>query len=200
MKVIKIIVLVNLVFLLLVGCAGPRAFQGGQYDDPDNITLLDDKYNEADMKMMADKLVGSLMKEPWIKDSSKRVLMQVSQVSNRTHEHIDVKMLTDKIRTALIKTRKISFVAAELRKNVAEEYEYQQSGYMKKDTAKGPGGQIGADYMVFGDIGSHVQEMGKDKIVYYKVTLNVSNLSTNTIEWTDDVEIKKRFQKKRISM
>jgi len=196
----KIVCLYVLILFILLGCGGPRAFQGGAYEDPDKITLLDDKYNEADMQMMAEKLVKSLMQEQWINESGKKVIMQISQVSNRTQEHIDVKMLTDKIRTSLIKTGKISFIAAELRKNVAEEYEYQQSGYVKKDTAKGPGNQIGADFMVFGDIGSHVQEMGKHKIVYYKVTLSVSNLATNTIEWTDDVEIKKSFSKKKISM
>lgn len=199
MKALMSVICLSL-FLMINSCGGPRSFQEGAYEDPEKITLLDDKYNEADMQMMAEKLVKSMMMEPWIKNSRKKILMQISQVSNRTHEHIDVKMLTDKIRTTLIKTKKVSFIAAEMRKNVAEEYEYQQSGYVRKDTSKGPGQQIGADYMVFGDIGSHVQEMGKHKIVYYKVTLNANNLATNTIEWTDEVEIKKRFKKKKISM
>ena len=47
----------------------------------------------------------------------------IVQGKQLVYEHIDVKMLTDKIRTALIKTRKVSFIAAEMRKNVAEEYE-----------------------------------------------------------------------------
>ncbi len=181
--------------VLLLSCHVPRAYQQGQYEDPTKTTLLDDKFNEKDMQMMAEKLINSLMQEDFIKNSDKPVLMQVEEVSNRTHEHIDIKMLTDKIRTALIKTKKVSFVAKELRKAVAEEYDYQQSGYVKKETAKGPGKQLGADYLMFGDVGSHVQEMGKNKIVYYKLTLNVSDLATNTIVWTDEVEIKKSFKK-----
>jgi PBP1b-binding outer membrane lipoprotein LpoB len=42
--------------------------------------------------------------------------------------------------------------------------------------------------------------VGKDKTVYYKITLNMTNLSTGLISWTDHKQIRKIFRKKRVGL
>ena len=188
-------------FLVLASCSGNRAFTKGEYTDPDRVILLDDRYNESDMKMMADSLVDSLMKHPIIVDAKKIPVFQVEKVVNSTSEHIDMQSLTDKIRTALIKSGKVQFHDKDEREALSDEYDYQnKSGNVAKETAKEKGHQIGSDYIVSGDFSSNVQELGAKKVIFYKLTLKATDIKTGIITWTDEKEIKKLFKKRSYEM
>jgi uncharacterized protein (TIGR02722 family) len=182
---------------VLSGC-GPKAFTKGGYDDPNKVILLDDKFNENDMQLISNQLVDSLIKFDKIQNAATKPVIMVGRVRNRTSEHIDVKSLTDKIRTALIKSQKFRFSDKEARDELAEEYEYHAGKFVDQKTAKSAGKQVGVDFLITGDIASNVQEVGNDKVVYYKVTLNLNNLETNIIEWSDDKEVRKRYRKQSI--
>ncbi len=186
---------------LLSSCSSQRAFTKGEYTDPDRVILLDDRYNESDMKIMADSLVGSLLAHKIITDAKKAPVFQVENVSNSTSEHIDMQSLTDKIRTALIKSGKVQFHDKLQRGTLSEEYQYQaESGNVAKDTAKSKGYQVGSDYMLSGDFSSNVQEVGAKKVIYYKLTLNATDIRTGLIVWTDEKEIKKLYKKRSYAM
>lgn len=188
---------VLVVAFMQTGC-GPKAFTEGAYDDPNKVILLDDKFNENDMQLVANQLVNSVSQYVSQKNLSPSPVVMVGRVRNHTAEHIDVKSLTDKIRVALIQSGKFKFSDKEVREELAEEYEYEGSGAVEKKTAKEKGGQIGVDYLLTGDIASNVQEVGNDKVVYYKVTLNLNNLVTNIIEWSDNKEVRKIYRKKSV--
>lgn len=179
---------------------GPKAFTDGGYDDPNKVILLDDKFNENDMQLMSNQLVDSLVKFGKIQNATQPPVVMVGRVRNHTSEHIDVKSLTDKIRTAVIKTGKFQFSDKEARDEIAEEYEYQGGKFVDKKSAKGAGKQVGVDYLITGDLASNVQEVGNDKVVYYKVTMNLINLEKNIIEWSDDKEVRKRYKKQNVGM
>ena len=187
--------------LVITSCSGNRAFTKGEYTDPDRVILLDDRYNESDMKIMADALVDSLIKHPLIVNAKKAPVFQVEKVVNSTSEHIDMQSLTDKIRTALIKSGKVQFHDKGERDTLSEEYEYQnKSGNVSKETAKARGYQIGSDYMLSGDFSSNVQELGAKKVIYYKLTVKATDIKTGIITWTDEKEIKKLFKKRSYAM
>jgi len=196
----KVLILIISIFVL-ASCSGGRAFTKGEYTDPDRVILLDDRYNESDMKIMADALVDSLMKHPVITEAKKPPVFQVEKVVNATSEHIDMQSLTDKIRTALIKSGKVQFHDKGERETLSEEYEYQnKSGNVSKETAKEKGHQIGSDYIIGGDFSSNIQELGAKKVIYYKLTLKVTDIKTGIITWTDEKEIKKLFKKRSYAM
>lgn len=187
-----------LVAPLMVAC-GTKTFTKGKYADPNEVALLDDQFNENDMQLLSNKLAESLIEYEKIKSAKDRPVIMVGQVKNRTSEHVDIKMLTDRVRTALIKTGRFSFASKEARSELAEEYEYQSSDFVDQETSVKKGGQLGVEYIITGDLGSNVQEVGKDKIVFYRMTMNLINVKTNIIEWSDDKEIRKRFRKRRVS-
>ncbi|MBI2982269.1 MAG: penicillin-binding protein activator LpoB, partial [Deltaproteobacteria bacterium] len=122
----------------------------------------------------------------------------ISLFTNATDEHIDILSLTNKIRTSLLKADRFTFLNERLRKAMAEEYEYQQSGYVNPETAKMKGKQMGADWLISGHITSIRQPVGKQEIVYYKTTLEVTDLESSAILWADEVELKKAFKRKSI--
>jgi PBP1b-binding outer membrane lipoprotein LpoB len=106
----------------------------------------------------------------------------------------------DMVRVEIQREGRVSFVDKEDREDVASEYDYQNSGMVNDETKKGPGGQTGADYIINGRLDSIVQQAGKDKSVYYKVTLNLTNLQTNVISWSDYKQLRKKYRKQSIGL
>jgi uncharacterized protein (TIGR02722 family) len=187
-----------LVLGLIVSSCGPRMYAKGKYKDPNVIMLLTDKFSENDLQLIAKKISNSIIDSALIKGKDKRPVFQIEKVRNKTSEHIDMESLTDKIKVALIQSGRVLFHDKPLRGTVAEEYEYQGSKYVNQTTAKKPGSQIGADFLLTGVISSIVQEAGKNKIVYYKSTFNLTNLGTNIIEWSDEKELRKAYKKRYV--
>jgi uncharacterized protein (TIGR02722 family) len=184
----------------MAGCSGPRAFTKGEYDDPTRVELLDDKFNEADMQQMAETVIKAMVACDYVAKSPKPPVVIVEKVQNRTEEHIDTVSMTDKIRTALIKTGKVRFVNKEARGVLDEEYSYNEAGNVSGPSAKKRGKQIGADYILNGAIATNVQEVGSEKYIYYKLTMNLTNLESSTIDCTEEREIRKKFNKKSINL
>ena len=193
------LVLVCAVTLFATGC-GPRAFTKGDYEDPEKQNLLNDQFSETDMQHMAEKLVNSMVASRAIARAQTPPIVMVTKLENKTDEHIDTQSIMDMIKVKLGRTGAVQFVDKEARGDVANEYEYQNSGMMDEKTIHSKGKQIGADFILNGRLDSIVQEVGKDKTVYYKVTLYLTNLNTNVSVWQDQDQIRKVFEKHHISM
>ena len=185
--------------LTLTSC-GPKAFVKGDYGDPEKENLLDDSWSETDMQKTVESMVASMVAHPAIANAKTPPVMMVTLLQNKTSEHIDTQSVMDMVRVELTKTGKVAFVDKEARQDIADEYNYQNSGMVGGETKKGPGGQTGADFIVNGRLDSIVKEVGKEKTVYYKVTLNMTNLKTSVITWTDQKQIRKNFKKKTIGL
>lgn len=188
----------SVILLGVVGC-GSRQFTQGNYDDLSEDRLLDDKFNESDMRQIADTMVKSLTESAMIRDAKKPPIVLVTLVKNRTEEHIDMKSMTDKIKVALIKSGRFKFTEKENREEIAGETEYQgQSGYVDPASARKKGRQIGAQFFLTGEITDKVQEVGSKKYVYYKCTFNLVNIESGLLEWADEKEIRKYYTKKSV--
>lgn len=185
----------------LAACGGPRAYTRGTYEDPHTIEMLSDRFNENDLQLIAKKVAESLASSPrFANPSPDRPLpiVLVGRLKNSTSEHIDMRSLGDKIQTALAQTGLFALVDQQAREDIAEEYEYQQSGYVDPNAAKGPGQQVSVDFIMTGDLASIIQEVGNDKLVYYKMTAKLNNVRTGLIEWTDEKQIRKKFEKRSV--
>lgn len=186
--------------LMLVSC-GSKQFTQGKYDDINEDRLLDDQFNESDMRRIADTMVQSLSESRVISSVRRPPVVLVTLVKNKTAEHIDMKSMTDKIRTSLIKSGKFRFTEKSVREEIAGELEYQgESGYVDATTARKKGRQIGAEYFLTGEITSRTQEVGKKKYIYYKANFNLVNIDTGIIDWSDEKELRKFYQKRSVGM
>lgn len=198
MRKLSLAVSLALCLSVLAGCGGPKAFTKGDYDDPTRVELLDDRFNEADMQQMADTIVKAMVACKYISNAPKPPVVIVERVQNRTEEHIDMQSMTDKIRTALIKTGKVRFVNKQERGTLDEEYDYNAGGNVSGPTAKKRGNQIGADYILSGALATNVQQVGDDKFIYYKITMNLTNMETSVIDCVEDREVRKKFKRQSI--
>jgi uncharacterized protein (TIGR02722 family) len=183
-----------------VGC-GPRAFVKGSYDkNVEDPNLLTDKWSESDMQQAVKELVASAVSHPTIANAKRPPIVMVTQLQNKTSEHIDTQSITDMFTVELTNSGKVTFVDKAAREDIANEYDYQGSGMVSRETQKSKGGQVGADFIMNGRLDSIVQEAGKDKTVYYKLTMNLTNLKTGLIQWTGQKQIRKEFKKKRVGL
>lgn len=199
MKLISLIAAIVIV-CTSIGCAQKKVYTKGKYIDPDEVNLLSDKFVESDLQLIADRLTESLLASSLMGEQDNKPAIIISLFTNGTDEHIDILSLTNKIRTDLLKTHRFVFLNERLRKSIAKEYEYQGSGYVNPETAKMKGKQIGADWMISGHLSSIKQPVGKKEIVYYKTTMEVTDISTSEILWADEIEIKKAFKRKRVTL
>jgi hypothetical protein len=51
--------------------------------------------------------------------------------------------------------------------------------------------EVGADYMLQGDINSIVDSYKRKKVVYYQINLQLTDLQTNEVVWIGDKKITK---------
>lgn len=193
-KLIGFIAIVLMITMVLSSCG--RRYAKGTYIGTEEIILRSDKFVESDLKIIAGRLAESVLVREDLLSQAKPPVVMMSLISNSTDEHIDMKSLSDKIRTILFKSGKMQFINESLRPTVKEEIEYEEGDFVNPASAKQRGKQVGADYLVSGNIAAIKQPVGRQEIVYYKATLELTDLETNIIAWTDEVEIRKHFRKR----
>lgn len=179
--------LVLFLFVLASGCA-----KRTEYGDASAVETLTVDFGSTDLQRIAESMVQSLLGSPVVQEGSRPVVL-VSQVRNRTDEHIDTKSVTDKIRTALVQSGKVRFAADEVRDEVVRELEYQNtSGNVDETSRKRLGRLVGPGYLLAGQIGNIRKQAGRKTDVYFLMTLNLVELETGLIPWSDNQEIRKK--------
>lgn len=189
------ILILFLMMILITSCGTDSVvYTNGEYRDVKEETLLNDRFNEADVQKITDTMVNSLH-ECSANHSKKRKVM-LYPVKNLTDEHIDVSLIMNKIKTALIKSHSFRFVNGEMRDGIKDELSYQQDerSPVNKESRALANVQEAPDYFIDGSLHSNVQMVGKKKYVYYYITLNLTKIDTNMIECSEEKELKKMFQ------
>lgn len=176
---------------LLGGCATTGNVS---YGDAQSVETLTKDFGSTDLQMIANKMVDDMLSFPPIVQmtQNRRPVMSVDRIKNKTQEHIDTESITDTIQSKLINSGKFRFVDMTAANAMAEQIAYQkQSGMVNQATSVRAGGQIGAEYMLNGNLSSIVKNAGGKSDVYYKFTLKLQNLQTGIVEWTNEKEIRK---------
>ncbi len=183
-----------------VSSCGPKAFVKGAYDqDINRANLLTDKWSESDMQKAVTDLVQSLKNHRSIAQAKRPPILMVTRLQNRTSEHIDTKSIMDMLSDELMRGGEVVFVDKSAREDMAAEYEYQKDN-ASRETRKSSGGQTGTDFILNGRLTSIVQTAGRDKTVYYKLNLSMTNLKTGLKAWSDYKQIRKIYKKSRLGL
>ncbi len=179
-----------LYLLIMIGCSSSGTSVA--YVDPDSVETVTADFGSTDLKMITTKMVNSLLGSG-ILDG--RPIIFVDRVKNKTHEHIDTKSITDKIRTTLLKHGKVRVTGrSDIPESIVKELDFQQSNLADPKTAARIGKLAGAKYILFGEISSIVKRNEDIKDVWFKITLNLVEVETGLIEWADDKEIRKQAE------
>ena len=121
----------------------------------------------------------------------------VGLVSNKSHEHIDAGLFIKDLERAFIGTGAVRVVQSSVFREKMREERATQQTFAAVETQKKWGAELGADFMLFGTLGSVVDVYRGNlfrptkRSVLYKVNLELAHLQTNEKVWIGDKEIKK---------
>ena len=173
----------------LAACSGPQV----RYGDAKAVETINANYGSTDLQMIAEAMTRSLLQSKAISGSKDAPIVTLADVKNKTSEYIDTRVITDKIRTQLMKSGQVRFaVSVSEMQNQTEELKRQnQSGLYKNSTIAKTGNMQGAQYRIEGSIASIVKNTKDVKDVYYVFNLNLINNESGLLEWADEKEIRK---------
>ena len=184
---------------LLPACGGPAI----QYSDATAVETTSMGFGSTDLQTIAAKLVDDLLTFPPIvqETMTRRPVVFVDKIKNKTTEHIDTESITDTIQTKLIQSGKFRFVDMTAVKQMKAQFNFQQeSGMVDPAKAVAFGRQIGAEYMLYGNMSSIVKRNKKSQDIYYKFSLKLINMQSGILEWMGEKEIRKVGSKGFIAM
>lgn len=194
MKKIFTVMIVWALALAVSSCADRKVSR----IDTNQIVDLSGRWNDTDSQLVSADMIKDLLTSRWLpvyesQHNNKRPVMVVGTITNKSHEHINAETFIKDIEKAIIKNGSVRLVqAGEKRQELRTERDEQNQGYTSPETAKKWGLELGADFILQGTINSIVDTYRKEKIVYYQIDLELTNLETNEVVWMGDKKIKKQ--------
>ncbi len=182
--------------LLLTACSSSPTVS---YVDPNSVDTTSVGFNANDLQTTAKSMVDQMLAFPPIIQITQnaRPVMFVDTMTNSTSDFIDTQAITDTVSTELIQSGKFQFVDMTKVNTIKNQLNYQnKSGMVDPSTAAKLGQQIGAQYMLYGDIASITATNSKQQSVYYQITMKLLNVQTGIIVWQGQQQIRKVAQRK----
>lgn len=188
----------KLLFVLAVAIGLAGCQSKVEYGDATEVETVNENFGSTDLQAITDKMVDSMLTFPPIVALTQagRPILFVDRIKNKTSEHIDTESVTDSIANKLLRSGQFRFIDMTKVDAVRKQLDYQNNaGMVDPSTAINFGRQIGAQFMLYGNLSSIVKQDGSTKDVYYKMTMRLMDLETGLIEWSDEKEIRKRKSK-----
>ncbi|WP_370086978.1 penicillin-binding protein activator LpoB [Ekhidna sp.] len=163
--------------------------------NPDQQVDLSGRWNDTDSKLVAEEMIQDVTGRPWhnnfrIEKNTKPVVI-VGYVQNKSAEHIESETFIKDIEREFINSGFVRVVSnSEFREKLREE-RAEQGEFASPETQAKWGKELGADFMMFGVITAVTDSYKKEKVVNYKVNLELVSIETNEKVWLGDKEIKK---------
>lgn len=169
--------------------------------DPGVITDLSGRWNDTDSRMVAETMVQQALSNAWVGDytqsQKRKPTVIVGTIRNRSHEHIDVSTFVNDLSRELTNSGKVDFVASKEERQELRDERKEQAVFSREDTQKAHGREIGADFMLKGDISTIMDEADGTKAIYYQVDLQMIDLESNIKSWYGQKKLKKVIERKR---
>jgi len=183
-----------IVLPFFAACSTTSPTVGGgnvSYGDSRAVEQVTNEFGSTDLQMIAESMARSLAQS--VSGGSKKPLVTIADVKNKTSEYIDTKSITDSIRVQLLKSGTMRFATdiSGMKAQTDELTRQNQSGLYKKSTASTMGKMEGAKYRIEGSITSITKRSSDIKDVYYKFSLIMTDIESGTLEWADEKEIRK---------
>ncbi len=193
MKIIRFIF--PFIFILLVFLAGCGTRQVVRVDT-NSVIDLSGRWNDTDSRLVAEEMVKQVLNGAWLENFSsshngKKPVVIVGLIYNKSHEHINAETFVKDVERAFLNSGKVRLVqAGEKREELRRERAAQQD-FALPETVKQWGKELGADFMMNGDINSIVDVYRQKQVVFYQVNLELTDLETSEIVWIGDKKLKK---------
>ena len=166
---------------------------------PDQVRDLSGNWNDTDSQLVSQEMISDVLSRAWLGNfqqaHSKQPAVIVGEIRNLSHEHINMNTFVGDMERALINSGKVEFVASKQDRQEIREERKDQDINAREDTRKAMGMELGADFMLKGEINTILDTEGKEQVRYYQVDLTLISLADNRIVWVGQKKIKKFITK-----
>ena len=175
--------------IVLTGCGGPRVYESELDRRP-----ITSRLEAQDIRRTVEKMAGSLIADEGVAAATagQKPVLDIEPMKNRTAISVDMKSITDSVRTRLIRSRLFRFVdRSTAGADIAIMDEQAQLGLTNPKNAIRPGQQLAAQMYLTGSLTDITTRLGRTVDHYYKFTMILKDLRSGEIIWTDEQEIRK---------
>ena len=194
-----------LVALLAASCSNKNVSR----IEPDTVTDLSGQWNDTDSRLVANALIEQSLTDPWLQRYSNAnggdpPTVIVGSFRNRSSEHIPVNTFVNDLENAYINSGAVTVVAGDTERDQIRDERDDQQQNARSDTRAGLGQELGANYVLQGELHSIEDEeettrfgaTRKEQIVFYQVDARLVDLESNAVVWAGQHKIKKYIERK----
>lgn len=195
MKTFTKIFAIAMVLVAVSGCQVRKVtrVETGQVID------LSGRWNDTDARLTAEAMIQDCLNSRWLadfnRDAGRRPVVIVGFVKNKTSEHIDAEPFLKDLERAFITSGQVRLVQGGEKREAIRAERADQQDFAAPETIKKWGKEVGADFMLQGTISSIIDTYNNERVNFYQVNLELTNLETNEVVWIGDKKIKKYVNK-----
>lgn len=170
--------------------------------DAGEVKDLSGAWNDTDSQQVSEEMIKDVMSRTWLGEFTRTQNRQpsviVGEVSNLSHEHINVNTFVADMERALINSDKVQFVASSNERQEVRDERKDQDLNASEATRKAMGQEKGADFMLKGTINTIIDAEGKTQLRYYQVDLTLISMVDNRKVWVGQKKIKKLVERSNL--
>lgn len=163
--------------------------------DPNTTIDLSGRWNDTDSRLVSDEMIADCLGKPWLVQYSqtrgKPPTVICGSIRNKTMEHIATDAFLKDIERAMVNSGTVKVVATAEERGEVRDEKLDQRVNADPETVKHLGRELGADFMLIGEINQINDREGNDEVRYYQVDLTLVDIETNVKEWVGQKKIKK---------
>jgi penicillin-binding protein activator len=188
--------------ILFVGCGSKKKVTR---IETDTVVDLSGRWNDTDSREVSEAMIVDCLNHPWItqhttRSKSAKPAVIVGAIRNRSMEHIAVNTFIKDIERAFINSGRVSVVASSNERGELRAEKDDQGKFASVESVKEMGRELGADYMMTGEINSIEDREGGKQVTFYQTDLTLTNIETNEKIWLGQKKIKKFIERKKAGL
>jgi penicillin-binding protein activator len=183
---------------VLSACAGRQVSR----IEPGAVTDLSGRWNDTDSRLVANELITLSLNAAWARqyaeaNGGRTAPVIVGDFRNRTMEHIAVNTFVRDLENAYVNSGAVTVVAnRDERREIRGERQDQQE-HARADTRMRQAQELGARYILQGEIQAIEDQEGRERVVFYQIDATLTDLESNARVWVGQHKIKKVITRSR---
>jgi len=198
--------IIALVFIMMfaVSCASFKAERVNNSESDQKAMEITDNWMGEDTRIAVTELIKKMQSHKGFKRAMTKYRGEpkvfIAEVQNTTSEaYFPIDDLNDEFLNEISATGEFVLVDNKARESVLKEITYQNDGMVDPATSKQIGKQIGADFMIFGNVYMKPEKRNGKTIKEYSVNLRMTNIETATEVFRVRTRVNKFSNKKSYS-
>lgn len=192
MKSLKLLSVLTAVSVSLMACGGGKVVTR---IDPDETVDLSGYWNDTDSRLVAEEMISDCLSRPWLtnhlRDQGKNPTIIAGSIRNKSQEHIPVGTFLLDIEREMVNSGTVQVVASSEERGEVRDERADQQVNASRETLKQMAQEVGADYMLLGEINQINDQEGGKEVKFYQIDLTLVNIETNVKAWLGQKKIKK---------